>query len=93
MGKRRQFTAQFKAELVISVLSGQRSQAEVCREYQIKPQLFNRWQAQFLSNAHLAFDKKASTSAEQERIAELEQILGRKTLELEMAKKVSKLLT
>lgn len=89
MAKRRKFTAEFKAELVIAVLTNVKSQAEVCREHQLKPQLFNRWKTQMLENAHLVFQNGEQQSAEAARISELEQVLGRKTLELEMAKKVS----
>lgn len=89
MQKRRQFTATFKAELVLSVLSGVKSQAEVCREYQLTAQVFNRWKSQLLEHAHELFEADEQRSAEQRRIAELEQALGRKTLELEIAKKAS----
>lgn len=89
MAKRRTFSPQFKAELVIAVLTNVKSQAEVCREHQIKPQLLSRWKTQLLENAHTIFHNGEQTTAAQERINELEQVLGRKTLELEMAKKVS----
>ncbi len=89
MAKRRKFTAEFKAELVIAVLTNVKSQAEVCREHQLKPQLFNRWKTQMRENAHLVFQNGEQQLAEAGRISELEQVLGRKTLELEMAKKVS----
>lgn len=89
MSKRRKFTPEFKAEQVIAVLTNMKSQADVCREYQIKPQLFNRWKTQFLENAHLVFDSDAGKSEADTRIEELERVLGRKTHELEMAKKAS----
>ena len=42
---------------------------------------------EFLQNAPSVFERKKGYSAEQQRIAELEQVLGRKTMELEIAKK------
>lgn len=90
MPKRRTFTAEFKAELVIAVLTNMKSQAEVCRQHQIKPQLFNRWKTRMLDNAHVVYQTDEQRSAEAERIRELEQALGRKTLELEIAKKLSR---
>ena len=93
MAKRRTFTAEFKAEQVLAVLMNVKSQAEVCREYQIKGQLFNRWKTQLLENAAVVYDNGEKCTAETERIRELEQALGRKTLELEMAKKVSQRLS
>ena len=35
MAKRRRFTLQFKAEVVIEVLTGQSSQAELCRKHNL----------------------------------------------------------
>ena len=55
MSKRRKFNAQFKADLVMSVLTGIKTQAEVCREHQLKPQLLGRWKTQLMENAHLVF--------------------------------------
>ena len=92
MKKRRQFSAEFKAELVLAVLSGVKSQAEICREHQLTAQVFQRWKSQLLECAHQLFQADEQRSAEQRRIAELEQALGRKTLELEIAKKVSNIL-
>jgi transposase len=34
---RRQFTAEFKAQVVLELLSGAKSSAELCREHQIGP--------------------------------------------------------
>ena len=47
------------------------------------------WKATFLEKAHLVFDSDRPRSAEQARIAELEQVLGRMTLENEILKKAS----
>ena len=44
MAKRRKFTPEFKAELVLEVLSGATSQAEVCRmTIKTSPRLENAW--------------------------------------------------
>ena len=42
MSKRQKFTPEFKAQRVLEILSGAKSQAEVCREYQLKPQVVGR---------------------------------------------------
>jgi transposase-like protein len=92
MTKRRQFTAAFKAQVVLEVLSGQRSLAEVSREHRVKPEIIARWRRQFLENAARVFEKSHTANGETEaRIAELERALGKKTLELEVAKKASSL--
>ena len=47
------------------------------------------WKSTFLERAHTVFESDATRPAEQARIAELEQVLGRMTLENEILKKVS----
>jgi len=89
---RRNFTPAFKAQVVLEVISGVRSVAEVCREYKIKPQLLNQWKSYLLKNASELFDGTARRSEEQARIEELERVLGQKTLEVEILKKASSIL-
>ena len=45
---RRTFTPEFKAKVVLDVLTGTASQAEVCRKHQISPSLFAFWKATLL---------------------------------------------
>lgn len=89
MRKRRQFSPEFKAQVVLDVLTGVQSQAEACRKHALGPNLLALWKTTFLDRAHLIFDSDTARSAEQTRIAELEQVLGRMTLENEILKKVS----
>jgi transposase-like protein len=91
MLKRRTFTPKVKAQVVLELLSGAKSTAEVCREYAIQAQVLNRWRAQFLEQAHTIFE--TAPAQEQDRLAELERLVGRLSLELEAAKKASSLLT
>jgi transposase-like protein len=93
MSKRRIFTAKFKAQVVLDILSGAKSTAEACREYQLPNQVLNRWKAQFLEQAHTLFEPERASEQEQQRLADLEQMVGRLTMELQAAKKVSTLLT
>ena len=46
MAKRRRFTPQFKAETVIEVLSGQSSQAELCRRHNLSQEQLSKWKHQ-----------------------------------------------
>jgi transposase len=89
MAKRRTFTPEFKARVVVEVISGSQSAAEVCRRYSLKPQLLSRWKAEFIENAARVFQSDEQRSQEQARIAELERLVGRQALELEILKKAS----
>ncbi len=90
--KRRRFSPEFKAEIVLAVLTGEKSQAQICREHQISAQQFSNWKRQFLANAAQAFEKPAA-AGEHEQVAELERMVGRLTMQLEIAKKASSILT
>ena len=93
MTQRRRFTAEFKAQVVLDVLSGSKSAAEVCREHQLNPQVLARWKTELVERAALMFEQNQLHSQEQERIAELERAVGRLTMQLDIAKKASMLLT
>jgi len=93
MSKRRAFTPEFKAQVVLEELSGIKDRGEICREYRLRPQVFSRWREEFLERAPEIFATERSRGDEQERIAGLEQMVGRLTMQLEVAKKVSKVLT
>jgi len=93
MSKRQKFTPEFKAQRVLEILSGAKSQAEVCREYQLKPQVVGRWKKQMLDNLPQLFEgKRTNSSGEEERIAELERMVGCLTMELEVEKKAANIL-
>jgi transposase len=89
---RRSFTAQFKAEVVLAVLTGARTQADLCRQHGLKPELVALWKRTFLERMPLVFAGEGCDGQEAARIAELERLVGRLTLELDVAKKASALL-
>ena len=93
MPKRRTFTPEFKAQIVLEELTGIKDKANICREYRLRPQVFSRWREEFLERAPEIFATEPSRGDEQERIAKLERMVGRLTMELEAAKKASNILT
>jgi transposase-like protein len=92
MAKRRKFSAEFKARVVLEMLSGVKSPAEICRQYDLTPPLLSVWKATFLANAEQVFQADVRLRAAQERIAELERLVGQQALELQVVKKASALL-
>ena len=92
MAKRRSFSADFKTKVVLEIISGERSQAEACRHYRIKDSVLSRWTRQFIEQASSIFERTSPTCApERQRIAELERMVGRLTMEVEISKKASQL--
>jgi transposase-like protein len=90
MTHRRQFTAEFKAQVVLELLSGAKSSAELCREHQIAASVLADWTTILLTRAASVLDNSASpTSSDASRVAELERLLGRITLENDILKKAT----
>ena len=88
MAKRRKFTSEFKTDLVLEVLSGSTSQAELCRRHNLNEDQLSKWKQQFLEKAPKLFeatDKDLSEAAE--RIAHLERLVGKLTVALDIEKK------
>ena len=92
MAQRRRFSAEFKARVVLELISGAKSQAQVCREHELSPNMVSRWKAEFVERSPELFQSSSQADAHQTRVAELERMVGRLTLELEVAKKASALL-
>jgi transposase len=89
---RRSFPADFKAKLVVELLTGAASQAELCRKHNLKPQLLSHWKAVVLERLHTLFQEDPQAGQDHVRITDLEQLVGRQAYELEILKKASRLL-
>ena len=76
-------------------MSGRKTPAQVCREHGLNESILARWREQFSEHAPKIFanSKSNGASTEAQRIAELERLVGRLTLELDAAKKLSSYLT
>ena len=86
--KRRRFTPEFKAEIVLEAIRGETSQAELCRRHNLSEDQLSKWKQRFLENAATLFetgDKCSQNAAE--RIAHLEQRVEKLTVALDIHKK------
>ena len=90
---RRSFSAEFKAQVVLEYLSGEASQAELCRKHGLKPNLIANWKAAVLDRLHTVFEADLANDADRAHITELEQLVGRQAYELDILKKASRLLS
>ena len=93
--KDRQFSGEFKFNIVMQLLTGSRSITELCREHQLKDSLVYRWRDELLARGPQVYNQEQpnSDAAAQARIAELERMVGRLALELEAVKEASNWLT
>jgi transposase-like protein len=89
---KRSLPADLKAQVVLQLLTGAASQAELCRKHNLKPQLVSHWKDAVVERMHMLFDVNDETALLHVRIAELEQLVGRQALEIEILKKASRML-
>lgn len=85
--KCRSWTVQQKLAIVLAGLRGERSVAEVCREYQISETLYYSWRDKLLEGGaeRLSGKEERTEVAElRKRVRDLERTLGRKTYGLEI---------
>lgn len=85
---RRTYTAEFKVRVVLELISGKKVLAQASREYGVKDSVLSRWRQEFLERAPQLFTEPQSNDQKEQRIADLERMIGKLTVQLEMAKKV-----
>ena len=81
---RRNFSAEFKTNLVLQLLKGEKELNVLAVENDIQPNLLRNWKKEFLANASLAFDNKREDNL-REKLAE------ERKEKVEYAKKVGQL--
>ena len=58
MGRKRKYTAQFKAKVAFEAAKGDKTITQIASEYGIHPQQVRAWKKEFLENLHLVFEKE-----------------------------------
>lgn len=72
-GTRRQYSAEFKAKVVLQVLSGEKTASEIYRAHKLNVNVLNRWRKEFLEQASSVFEQGGASSGDEQRNAELER--------------------
>lgn len=85
----RKFSADFKAKVVLDIITNGKSYSQASREYGIKDSVLARWKQEFIERAPSLFENGTVSDDRDRRIVELERMVGRLIMQLEMAKKVS----
>ena len=90
--KRRRIDPETKTAAVLEGLKGESSIADICRKYQISESLYYRWRDKFLeagSRALASRNASAPEAAGKAKIAELERIIGKQAVKIEILKKIT----
>src|SRR5258708_32825091 len=89
---RRSFPPEFKAQIVLELLTGTASPAELCRKHNVKPQLLAYWKAAVIEHLPAVFEGDEQLDLERQPIADRQQLLRQQALEMAILKKESRLL-
>ena len=71
--KRKTYSAEFKAKVVLEVLEGEQTLNKIASKYEILPKNLQNWKKQFLENMSLAFDKSTVVKEYKNEIEELKK--------------------
>lgn len=82
---RRSFSAEFKVQVVLELLRGDRSLSDASSHYQIKDTVLSRWKQEFLERAPQAFS--APSESKSSEIEDLKGIVADQAVELALLKK------
>lgn len=88
MGKatRRRYSPKLKFQVVLEVLSGAKSPAQIGKAYGVHPNSVGLWKKAFLERGPELFAQEAGTEEYERRIAELERLVGQKEAEIALLK-------
>lgn len=88
-GKRRRFSADFKAKVAIEAIKGQQTLAELAGLYQVHPNQITQWKKQLLAAAEQVFSSRQESDRQQqeELTGKLYEQIGRMKVELEFLQK------
>ena len=89
--KRRVFTREFKLQVIAEVESG-KPMAQVARTHQLNPNTIAKWRKQFRQYPQTAFAGNGHAYSDEARVADLERLIGRLTVENDTLKKALRLL-
>jgi putative transposase len=71
--KRKSYSADFKAKLVLEVLEGEKTLNEIASAYEVLPKNLMNWKKQFMENMSLAFDKSVVVKEYKDAIESLKK--------------------
>lgn len=83
--KRNKKSPQLKFQLAIEAIKGRIPQVELSQQYDADPRLISRWKTELLDKGYQVFENTKDNS--QQQIEKLENIIGKKEIEIQLLKK------
>lgn len=92
MGRRR-WTADQKFAIVLQGVKGETTVAQLCRDHGISQVQYYQWRDRFFTGAKQQLNSKRAQNGtpEKAKIKELERIIGKQTVTIEILKKIQQM--
>jgi len=83
---RRLYSPKLKFQVVLEALTGEKTPGQIAKQYGIHPNSVGLWKKQFLERGAELFAQDDSVQEYERRLGELEQLLGKKEVEIALLK-------
>ena len=84
MAKR--YTPKLKFQVVLELLQGEKTHGQVAKAYREHPNTVNHWKQTLLDKGPEIFNQNGTVAEYEQRLADLEQLLGKKEVEIALLK-------
>jgi transposase-like protein len=82
----RRYSAKLKFQVVLEALKGERTPAQIAKAYRVHPNSVGIWKRWFVERGAAVFEHGELASDAARRVAELEQLVGKKEVEIALLK-------
>ena len=83
---RKRYSAKLKFQVVLEALTGEKTHGQIAKQYGICPNSVGLWKKQFLERGAEVFSEDKTAHEYERRLPELEQLLGKKEVEIALLK-------
>ena len=83
---RKRYSPKLKFQVVLEALTGEKTPGQIAKQYGIHPNSVGLWKKQFLERGAELFAQDDSVQEYERRLGELEQLLGKKEVEIALLK-------
>ncbi len=80
------YSPKLKFQVVLELLQGEKTAGQIARAYGVHPNSASTWKRKFIEKGPEVFAKDSTVAEYERRIADLEQLLGKKEVEIALLK-------
>lgn len=82
----KRYSPKLKFQVVIELLQSEKTVGQVAKAYGVHPNSANKWKRTFLENGPEVFAQDSTVAEYERKLSDLEQLLGKKEVEIALLK-------